>query len=73
MQILVQRVWGEARESAFLTSSGLIRAAGPRTKLLQDPEALAPGQSAVRARDKSPCSAEEQNCRDMRAPARGRR
>lgn len=53
MQILMPRVWGGARESAFLTSSGRVRAARRRTALPRDPEALARGQSAVSARDGS--------------------
>ena len=71
MQILKQRGWGGARASAFPTSSGSVRAARPGTTLPRDPEALALGQSAVRTRDKSPRSASEQNCQDMRARAEG--
>lgn len=47
----------------------MVRAArrGPRVR--GTPAVLAPGQSAVRTRAKSPRPADEQTCRDVRLPA----
>lgn len=69
MQILMQRGWGGARASAFVTSSrqaGVQR--GPPGH--GTPEVLAPGQSAVRTRDKWPCAGAERHCRDVRVLGR---
>ena len=69
MQILIPRVWGGARESAFLTSSQPVWAARVRPALPRESRGLAAGQSAARAPDKPSCWADEQDCQDVRAPA----
>lgn len=43
MQILIQRVWGGARESAFLTSLQVVRAARVRTALPPESRGLGSG------------------------------